>query len=185
MTYTPTTNDRVVVPCGHCVLLFDHASPKARRCAHRRKPFWLRYVLQGCALSRPLLNPDDRALLRQVNVGPGNFGRLAGMSSAFVLDFGAVRVVEFNRVGACYVYPRAVADEVIADLWIAGEFRAGGSKRKKTSYLMRIFTAWSTNLAGRTSSSGFWRCTAFAHDKCDRLANCRAGQAVWTLWVTP
>ena len=81
-------------------------------------------------MSRPLLNPEDRALLRKVDIGVGNFGRLAGMSSAFILDFGTVCVIEFNRVGACYVYPRTVVERVVGDLWASAEFHETDLKRK-------------------------------------------------------
>jgi hypothetical protein len=107
---------------------FDHAFPRQSD-RHRRKSFWLRYV-QQVRMSRPLLNPEDRSLLRNADLSGASFGNLSGTSSAFVLDFGALCVIEFNRVGACYVFPRTAAEQIVQDLWTA-ELREADLKRRE------------------------------------------------------
>jgi hypothetical protein len=75
---------------------------------HHRRDFWLRYVGR-CTASRPLLCRNDRIRLKPVlakdNVKVGHFGRLrAADNSAFLLTFGDLTVVEFSKVGRCYIY---------------------------------------------------------------------------------
>jgi len=115
------------------VFFFDHAFPKGGD-PHLRKPFWLGYV-SSRVVTRPLLNQDDfarlRTVMRQLGTEVGSFGHVMGMSSAFLLDFGDVCVIEFNRVGACYIYPRAVFDRVVPDFWYAGYFKERDLKRRE------------------------------------------------------
>lgn len=110
---------------------FDHAFPKGGD-KHRRKPFWLRYVSR-VVMSRPLLSFEDAARLqehqRRHGGEIGNFGKMNGMNSAFLLDFGNVCAIEFNHVGACYVYDRKATDQVVEDFWARGYFTE--SKLKK------------------------------------------------------
>jgi hypothetical protein len=74
---------------------------------HGRKDFWLQYV-SSLKQSRPLLNTTDKLRLRYVLKKQGNkmlhFGETFGQKSAFLLDFGSIIVIEFNGVGACYIY---------------------------------------------------------------------------------
>jgi len=104
---------------------FEHVLPHGED-PHGRKAFWLRYV-PSLLMSRPLLNRDDQARLqntmRQIREQIGHFGRMSGSTSAFLLHFGTILVVEFSRVGnACYVYPRGVLDEVVPDFWTSRSF---------------------------------------------------------------
>lgn len=95
---------------------------------HGRKEFWLRYV--GCRglRSRPLLSSSDKFRLRDVLSKKGtattNFGRLLDEdTSAFILDFGPMMVIEFSSVGnACYVYEKQSAAEVVPDIWTSLPF---------------------------------------------------------------
>ena len=113
---------------------FEHVLPKGTD-PHGRKTFWLRYV--GCRglISRPLLSDYDKYRLRHILKEKGaqttHFGKLEGDTSAFVLDFGPVVVVEFSEVGnACYIYTKKVATRVVPDLWSAEPFVKTQLKRK-------------------------------------------------------
>jgi hypothetical protein len=97
------------------LFFFEHAFPK-REDKHGRRAFWLNYVSRIEA-SRPLLNPDDRDSLNSQSRKESTFGMMYGANSAFVLDFGRVVAVEFNRVGACYVYEKRAWAELVPDLW--------------------------------------------------------------------
>lgn len=102
------------------IFFFEHAFPK-REDKHGRRAFWLNYV--SCIeASRPLLNPDDRASLKDQLKKEGTFGFIWGDNSAFILDFGRVVAVEFNRVGACYVYEKRAWLELVPDLWGPNSF---------------------------------------------------------------
>lgn len=111
---------------------FDHAFPRGGD-PHRRKPFWLRYV-RNVAMSRPLLSRNDRVRLRvhlrQLGGEVGNFGTINGANSAFLLDFGHLCAIEFNHVGACYVYERRAMDEVVPDFWARRSFTESSLKRQ-------------------------------------------------------
>ena len=86
---------------------FDHVY-QGKTDRHHRKEFWLRY-LGHCTASRPLLGSTDAVRLRTVlqrdQTKVGHFGKLrGGDNSAFLLDFGHITVVEFSKVGACFIY---------------------------------------------------------------------------------
>ena len=105
---------------------FEHVLPHGGD-PHGRKAFWLRYV-PSLRMSRPLLYQSDQARLRhtmqEIKEQIGHFGRMSGSTSAFLLHFGSILVIEFSRVGnACYVYPRGVLDEVVPDFWTSRPFR--------------------------------------------------------------
>jgi hypothetical protein len=114
---------------------FETVLPKSTD-PHGRKAFWLRYV--GCRglRSRPLLSNSDKFRLRDVLSEKGtrasDFGRLLDeQTSAFILDFGPVLVIEFSAVGnACYVYEKGVAAEIVPDIWSALPFQRTDLKRK-------------------------------------------------------
>lgn len=107
------------------VFFFDHVLPKGRD-PHRRKQFWLEYV-NRVKRSRPLLNYDDRTRLMtlpaQVRDKIGHYGKIEGLTSAFLLDFGNLLVIEFSAAGnACYVYDRATGSRLIPDFWTDSPF---------------------------------------------------------------
>ena len=81
---------------------FEHVLPNGAD-PHGRKTFWLKYVSR-VLMSRPLLNRDDEARLRvtmqSLQEQIGHFGHVRGRAtSAFLLDFGPVVVVEFSQCG--------------------------------------------------------------------------------------
>jgi len=106
------------------VFFFDHVLPD-REDRQGRKAFWLRYV-PSVRVSRPLLSRDDRVRLRVAlqkdQNQAANYGRLTGNSSAFLLDFGDILVIEFSNVGACYVYRRRDVATIFRDFWMPEHF---------------------------------------------------------------
>jgi hypothetical protein len=114
---------------------FESVLPKGKD-PHGRKSFWLRYV--GCRglRSRPLLSNSDKYRLREIlskkEANASDFGRLLDEdTSAFILDFGPLLVVEFSAVGnACYIYEKRVASEIVPDIWTAVPFTKSDLKRK-------------------------------------------------------
>jgi hypothetical protein len=112
---------------------FEHVLPKGKD-PHSRKAFWLRYVSR-VLMSRPLLNRDDedrlRVTIRSLKEQIGHFGRIHGPTSAFLLDFGPLVVIEFSQVGnACYLYEKPSSSNVIDDFWSPEVFTVSGLKRR-------------------------------------------------------
>ncbi len=90
---------------------------------HGRKSFWLQYV-DKVSRSRALISREDLRLhsvrLREMEEKGRTYGELIGSnsSSAFVLDFGRIVVVEFSEVGnACYIYEKQAFSELYKDFW--------------------------------------------------------------------
>lgn len=114
------------------VFFFEHVLPKGRD-PHRRKIFWLRYVSR-IIRSRPLLSWEDSAKLRTLKDKVGNFGHTSGDTSAFILDFGRVLVVEFSKTGnACYLYQKTSFEKLVPDFWAVKAFSPPGLKRLEES----------------------------------------------------
>jgi hypothetical protein len=119
---------------------FEHVLPKGKD-PHGRKAFWLRFV--GCRglVSRPLLNEVDKFRLRQIlrekKEEVSHFGEIDGNTSAFLLDFGPIFVIEFSAVGnACYVYEKRAAAAMVPDLWTLQSFHVPDLKSRSNA------TAW-------------------------------------------
>jgi len=111
---------------------FEHVLPD-RKDPHGRKTFWLRYVGSPGLVSRPLLNDFDKYRLRDIlwkkRHEVSHFGEIEGNTSAFLLDFGPILVVEFSVVGnACYIYEKRVGAEIVPDFWIPKGFRVSDLK---------------------------------------------------------
>lgn len=90
---------------------------------HGRKSFWLKYV-EKISRSRALVSKEDlrhhAVRLREMKEKGRSYGELAGSntSSAFVLDFGRIVVVEFSEVGnACYIYKKEAFSELLEEFW--------------------------------------------------------------------
>ena len=131
---------------------FEHVLPDGAD-PHRRKAFWLRYVSR-VLMSRPLLNRDDEARLRVTTQSrQGQMGHLghvrSGETSAFLLDFGHVVVVEFSRVNnACYLYEKSTIQKVIPDFWTQAPFTISGLKnRLLAAETIAHNIGWQTTLA--------------------------------------
>lgn len=93
--------------------------------AHGRAKFWLDYV-PSMVRSRPLLTEMDRIRLRSALAKTGNttrhFGRTTNQYSAFLLDFGNVMAVEFDTLGACYLYDARTRDRYFRDFFTNDPF---------------------------------------------------------------
>jgi hypothetical protein len=101
-------------------LFFDHVLP-TRDDPHGRKPFWLKYK-NKLKRSRPLLDSLDesRWQANAATKGKRNFGRMEHYckTSAFLLDFGPVIVVEFSRYGnAVFAYASRDVPDLTEDFW--------------------------------------------------------------------
>lgn len=92
---------------------------------HGRKQFWLRYV-SALKQSRPLLSGDDRIHLRSLLDRERNkmlhYGTTRGQQSAFLLDFGSILAIEFNGVGACYIYNEQNKKRLFPDIYRDASF---------------------------------------------------------------
>ncbi|WP_109485401.1 EH signature domain-containing protein [Occallatibacter savannae] len=114
-------------------LFFDHVLT-TRNDPHGRKPFWLKYIGR-VKRSRPLLASFDesRWLANVETRDKRNFGRMDYHSdtSAFLLDFGPVVVVEFSKVGnAVYVHDRRKVAHLNDSFWSEGRFYLSTLKQK-------------------------------------------------------
>jgi hypothetical protein len=106
-------------------LFFDHVLPR-RDDPHGRKPFWMKYK-NRVKRSRPLLSylDETRWQANAATSAKRNFGRMESNcdTSAFLLDFGPVMVVEFSKVGnAVYVYGRRDVPELSNTFWSNARF---------------------------------------------------------------
>jgi len=99
---------------------------------HGRKEFWLRYI-PSLKQSRPLLSRNDRLRLQGVLRREANrmlhFGETRGQQSAFMLDFGSILVIEFNGVGACYVYGELIGNLFFNDIYTNQAYDDDGLKK--------------------------------------------------------
>lgn len=114
-------------------LFFDHVLT-TRNDPHGRKPFWLRYIGK-VKRSRPLLATLDesRWQANTATKGKRNFGRMDYFcnTSAFLLDFGRVIVVEFSQVGnAVYVYEHRDVPDLNDGFWSQARFSVSTLKQK-------------------------------------------------------
>ncbi len=114
-------------------LFFDHVLPH-RDDPHGRKPFWLRYKGK-VKRSRPILSSLDesRWLANRETRGKRNFGKMEYLcdTSAFLLDFGRIIVVEFSKVGnAVYVYEHRDVPDIDDSFWSPYPFSLSTLKQK-------------------------------------------------------
>ena len=114
-------------------LFFDHVLPK-RDDPHGRKPFWMKYKSK-VKRSRPLLasHDENRWLANSATQGKRNFGQMEFYcdTSAFLLDFGRVLVVEFSKVGnAVYIYERQEMPGLSEDFFSNARFSLRDLKDK-------------------------------------------------------
>jgi hypothetical protein len=130
---------------------FEHVLPDGKD-PHGRKAFWLQYVPR-VAMSRPLLNRGDedrlRLTLQSLKEKVGHFGRVNGGTSAFLLDFGPLVVVEFSQAGnACYLYEKPNSSKVITDFWTSKGFNVSGLKDRALAVQPIVHRErWQTTLA--------------------------------------
>ncbi len=114
------------------VFFFEHILPKGTD-PHGRKEFWLKYVHKLKA-SRPLLCFNDevrlQTLLMKDKTKVGHFGKIRGINSAFLLNFGEIVAVEFSRVGAIYLYIANNFKKIVPDFWAGQPFNEAGLKNR-------------------------------------------------------
>jgi hypothetical protein len=117
-------------------LFFDHVLTN-RNDPHGRKPFWLKYKGR-VKRSRPILASFDesRWLANAATREKRNFGKMEYLcdTSAFLLDFGRIMVVEFSKVGnAVYVYEHRDVPDLNDLFWSRAPFRLSTLKQKNCS----------------------------------------------------
>ncbi len=95
----------------------------------QRKEFWLRYISK-CIASRPLLRQSDWLRLKsKIGDKMSHLGEMRSTeNSAFMLDFGEITVVEFSKIGACFIYESSNFKKVIPDFWSSRPFTEGDLK---------------------------------------------------------
>ncbi len=124
-----------------------------------RKAFWLRYVSR-VLMSRPLLKRDDEVRLRvtmqSLREQTGHFGHIKGRTtSAFLLDFGPVVVVEFSEIGSCYLYEKTDVAKVLPDFWSQEHFDVSRLKDRFCAIEnIRHIRRWQGRLAQRLARYG-------------------------------
>jgi hypothetical protein len=104
---------------------FEHFLPD-KEDPHKRKDFWLQYAPKLIS-SRAFLCADDEMKLHSLlkdSAKTDHFGKIRGINSAYILDFGQVKVVEFNRVGACYIYSDKDFNQILPNIWAIRTFEA-------------------------------------------------------------
>lgn len=126
------------------VFFFEHVLPK-RSDPHGRKEFWLRYRSR-LKMSRPLLYWGDEGRVQTVvreSRGKIHYGTLGGSTSAFLLDFGRIVVVEFSKVGnACYIYEQEAMERVLKDLWAPHVTHEGYLKDRQLGKKINHYPGW-------------------------------------------
>ncbi len=128
--------------------------------SHGRAKFWLNYV-PSMTRSRPLLTDVDRLRLSTALTRDGNrsrhFGRTAGQHSAFLLDFGRVLAIEFEGVGACYLYDARTRDRYFRDFYTDEPFNDQLLKRPNDAlYRKRHQGNWEWVLGQALAQSGIY-----------------------------
>ena len=117
------------------IFFFDHVLPTDKD-RQNRKQFWLQYRSQYTA-SRPLLGSNDRVrlrpILREYRGSIEYFGELESSdNSAFLLDFGSIIVVEFSKIGACFIYDSRDFNKILPDFWARSWFSEPVSRKVLT-----------------------------------------------------
>ena len=125
---------------------------------HGRAKFWLDYV-PSMVRSRPLLTDMDRARLRSALNRSGNttrhFGRTTNQYSAFLLDFGSVMAVEFDSLGACYLYDAKTRDRYFKDFFTDTPFTTNQLKMQyQAVYKKNHQGSWEWPLRQALAQSG-------------------------------
>ena len=118
---------------GDIIFFFKHVMRDSED-RNGRKKFWLNYV-NACHQSRPLLNRADlerlRPQLKKITDYSGSHGFITGGgNSAFLLDFGSVLAIEFNNVGACYIYQKRNIPHIVPDFWTGNPLRETDLKQR-------------------------------------------------------
>ena len=108
------------------VMFFETILPNSRD-RHGRKPFWLRYT-DSIITSRPILTREDRLRLARNFRGKEEELQHLGMvgnqiSSAFILVFSNVLVVEFATMGRANFYTGAIRERMEREMWRSTTFK--------------------------------------------------------------
>jgi hypothetical protein len=129
---------------------FDHVLPESKD-QEERKTFWLRYAPRVLR-SRPLLHEADvsrlQPMLHQMPEHMVHFGYIDGSTSAFILDFGAVVVVQVSDLSdACYVYGKRSFEPLVPDLWRSQPFTVDELAVPKQAATIYHHQTWEKDVA--------------------------------------
>lgn len=146
------------------ILFFFELLIRDREDKHGRKEFWLEYI-EHISRSRALVSPLDRSRnavrLQELEDKGRTYGDLSGTQnvSAFVLDFGALVVVEFSQVGnACYIYTRENFDRILKEFW-SSNVSFGRLKSMNAAHTRITHTrGWQSEARGVLAQHGIRRC---------------------------
>jgi len=129
---------------------FDHVLPESKD-QEERKTFWLRYAPRVLR-SRPLLHEADvsrlQPMLHQMPEQVVHFGYIDGSTSAFILDFGAVVVVQVSDISdACYVYGKRSFEPLVPDFWRSQPFTVDELAVPKQAATIYHHQTWEKDVA--------------------------------------
>jgi hypothetical protein len=129
---------------------FERVLPESKD-QEERKTFWLRYV-PHVLRSRPLLYKADvlrlQPLLDQMTEQVVHFGSIDGSTSAFILDFGAVVVVQVSDLrDACYAYGKSSFEQLVPDFWWPQPFKVDGIAVANRAATIQHHQTWEKDLA--------------------------------------
>ena len=138
------------------IFFFEHVL-RSGDDTHGRKNFWLRYV-KSFQKTRCLLCRDDFSRL----IGQAKKSQIEGCGratsadkSAFLLDFGSLLIVEFSKVGACYMYNPGNIPRTIRDFWSSDPFKDSDLKNKHVCQERIVHRPdWKQNIAGILARHG-------------------------------
>ncbi len=121
---SPEARQRVVywLSRDDMTFFFDVLLPESKD-QEERKAFWIRYTPR-VVRSRPLLDATDtqrlQMVLQQIPEHAVHFGAMASASSALLVDFGPLVVVQVSELSeGCYVYGKRSFERLVADFWQA------------------------------------------------------------------
>ena len=91
----------------------------------------------------------------------GNFGNISGYTSAFILDFGEITVIEFSKIGnACFIYDQSEARKIISDFWMKEYFLISRLKQRQAGTRILHNRGWQQEMEGILAKWGVrasWR----------------------------
>jgi EH_Signature domain len=147
------------------VFFFEHVLPRHSD-PHGRKTFWLGYVSR-LKRSRPLLCWEDKnrlqSFLKSNRAEAAAYGSTDLDTSAFLLDFGPILVVEFAKSGnACYIYEKDSVKPLLVDFWrhktfTLSELKNLNARPERITHLVRKRNwqqGWDEKLAGILATFG-------------------------------
>lgn len=129
---------------------FDHVLPESKD-REDRQAFWVPYVL-AIQRSRPLLCASDalrlQTMLYRLSGHTTHFGAIAGDKSAFLIDLGAIIVVQFSDLDeGCYLYDKRNFARLVPDFWRSQVFNVEELTVSARGATIYYHQAWEKDVA--------------------------------------